>query len=96
MMGGDEFLRVSRFTNGFSVEIKDPGIVKFNKAQDEKKYDDRKTWKDPWRTFIFDTAEKACAFLEKNLDKAVVAAKDEDATAYDTSFTMASSGSKEK
>ena len=38
MYRGDEFLRISRFDNGFSVEIKDPGIVKYNKANDGKDF----------------------------------------------------------
>lgn len=90
MYGGDEFLRVTRFDNGFSVEIKDPGVVKYNKANDKiKDYDKRKPYKDPWRNFIFPTAEKACEFLTKNLDKAVTAAKDEDTDEYQTAFDLA-------
>ena len=89
MYGGDEFLRISRFDNGFSVEIKDPGIVKYNKANDAKEYDKRKPYKDPWRNFIFPSADKAIEFLEKNLDKAVTAAKTEDASDYETAFDLA-------
>lgn len=89
MYGGDEFLRISRFDNGFSVEIKDPGIVKYNKANDGKEYEKRKPYKDPWRNFIFPTAKKAIAFLEKNLDKAVTAAKTEDTNEFETAFDLA-------
>lgn len=90
MYGGDEFLRVSRFDNGFSVEIKDPGIIKYNKANDAvKNYDKRKPYKDPWRNFIFDTAEKAQKFISKNIAKAIVAARDEDTNEYQTAFDTA-------
>lgn len=89
MYGGDEFLRISRFDNGFCVEIKDPGIVKFNRTNDSKTGNARKAWKDPWRTFIFDTAEKAQAFISKNIGKAVAAAKTEDTNEYETAFDMA-------
>lgn len=89
MYGGDEFLRMSRFDNGFTVEIKDPGIVKYNKANDGKEYDKRKPYKDPWRSFVFATSKLAIDFMEKNMDKAIVAAKTEDTNEYETAFTEA-------
>lgn len=93
MYGGDEFLKVSRFDNGFSVEIKDPGIIKYNKARDEKNATSKGAtyleYKDPWRNFIFDTAEKAQEFIGKNIGKAIIAAKVEDSNEYETAFDLA-------
>lgn len=98
MYGGDEFLKVSRFDNGFSVEIKDPGIVKYNKMRDAKNSASKGAtyleYKDPWRNFIFDTAEKAQTFISKNIGKAIVAAKVEDSSDYETAFDTAVSSTK--
>ncbi len=94
MYGGDEFLRVSRFDNGFLVEIKDPGIVKYNKKNDSvDDYKKRKPYRDPWRTFVFPTAQKAQAFMAANLDKAIVAAKTEDTSEFETAFDLAANAS---
>ncbi len=95
MMDGDCFLRVYRFDNGYTVEIKDPAIVKYNAARD-KKNSARKDgapyleYKDPWKSFVFDTAVKVQAFIGKNISKAIVAAKAEEAD-FGTAFDMAAS-----
>lgn len=95
MMDGDCFLRMYRFANGFTVEIKDPAIVKFNVEREKKNQSSKGStyipYKDPWRSFVFDTAAKAQAFISKNIDKAIVAAKAEDNDEYGTAFDMAAS-----
>lgn len=93
MYGGDEFLRISRFDNGFTVEIKDPGIVKFNKKRDsinQKPNTPYVSYKDPWRSFVFATSELAQTFISKNIGKAITAANDEDSESYETAFDIAS------
>jgi hypothetical protein len=83
---GDCFLRMDRFENGFTVEIKDPAIVKANEKRDNssKVYT---PYKDPWKTFVFKSSAEVQAFLKKNMDKAVVSSK--PASDYDGSFDVA-------
>lgn len=90
---GDCFLKCSRFDNGFTVEIMDPAIVKYNRANDKvKDYDKRKPYKSPWKSMVFKTAKELVNFISKNADKAIVAAKaDDDTSEYETAWDMASS-----
>lgn len=86
-MDGESFLKVARFDNGYTVEIKDPAIVKYNNARDNSKpnkpYQD---YKDPWKTFVFKTDKEVTTFLAKNLKKAIVKAKADD---FESSFDTA-------
>lgn len=92
MMDGECFLKISRFDNGFTVEIKDPAIVKYNNARDNSKSGPGvpyKEYKDPWKSFVFKTDKEVSAFLAKNLNKAIVKAK---ATDFESSFDTACDG----
>lgn len=90
-MGSETFLRIERFDNGFTVEIKDPAIVKRNNVRDKQNSlnSSNKTpspyipYKDPWKTFVFKTDAEVITFLGKNLKKAVGEAKADD---FNTSF----------
>lgn len=68
--------RIERAQNGYEVEMCDPKI----KAQNEKS---EGSYKDPYVSYVFTSAEEVTAFLEKNLSKATP--MDE----YDTSFEEA-------
>lgn len=90
MMGeSDSCVRIERFTNGFTVEIKDPAIVKYNALP----YDPKKSrpYKEPWKSFVFKTADEVIVFLGKNLKKAMVSPKTDD-DEYGTAFDMATKG----
>ena len=86
MMGSDCCVRIERFDNGFTVEIKDPAIVKANSKPD-KKDGPYTPYKEPWKTFVFKTDAEVITFLTKNLKKAIASSKDKDE--YGTAFDMA-------
>lgn len=88
---GECFMKASRFDNGFTIEIMDPAIVKYNRANDKvKDYDKRKPYKSPWKNMVFKTSKELIDFLVKNVDKAVVASKaDSDTSEYETAWDMA-------
>ena len=77
--------RICRHANGWEVTMRDPAIVKANKARDRKKYDDptRGEYRDPNVTMVFTKIEEVLNFLKKNLNKMDVEAD------FDTSFDMA-------
>lgn len=94
MNNGDCFMHMYRFDNGFTVELKDPGIVKYNIDRDKKnsKRGDSVPYleyKDPWKSFVFDDEESAVTFVSKNIGKAISAAKIEETTDYDTAWDLA-------
>ena len=79
----DSCVRIERFDNGFTVEIKDPAIVK----QNDLPYEKRKNmpYREPWKSFVFKTPEEVVKFLSKNLKKAIVSKGGDDfGTAFDT------------
>jgi len=84
-MGSDCCVRIERFTNGYTVEIKDPAVVKAN----NKPYDSKKpvNYRDPWKSFVFKTDAEVTAFLTKNLKKAIACPEGDDE--YGTAFTSA-------
>lgn len=89
MMDGESFLKISRFDNGYTVEIKDPAIVKYNDARTKTNNKPGSTYleyKDPWKTFVFKDDKEVTTFLAKNLKKAIVKAK---ATDFESSFDTA-------
>ena len=88
-MGSETFLRLEKFDNGYTVEIKDPAIVKYNNKRDSEnstKGAVYQPYKDPWKSFVFKTDAEVLAFLTKNLKKAVASAKADD---FDSSFNIA-------
>lgn len=86
---GESFVRIERFDNGFTVEIRDPAIDKKNKARDNSTKKDAPyvPWQDPWKTFVFKTDKEVVAFLNKNLKKAI--ASSTPASSYEGSFDLA-------
>jgi hypothetical protein len=88
-------VKIERLTNGFTVCIQDPAIIKFNKNRDKLNAKPNTPYierKDPWKEFVFKDEREVIAFLGKNLKKAV-AAKDDD---YETSFDLAVASSPAK
>jgi len=86
MMGSECCVRIERFDNGYTVEIKDPAIVKENnKPYDEKK---KVNYRDPWKTYVFKTDKEVVAFLKSNLSRAIVQPKEKDD--FGTAFELAS------
>ena len=81
-MMGEDCVRIERFANGYTVNIRDPAIVKHN----AKPYDKRGgEWKDPWKAFVFKTDTEVITFLTKNLKKAIASpAGDDFGTTFDT------------
>lgn len=63
----DYVCRIERLANGYEVEISDPKIV----AQNNKRSSGNYTWRDPMVGYSFKTVAEVCAFLEKNLEKAL-------------------------
>lgn len=86
-MMSDSCVRIERFSNGFTVEIKDPAIVKRNNMPYDKRQKAGFEYKDPWKSFVFKTPEEVTKFLAKNLKKAMVCTDDGDE--YGTSFDTA-------
>ena len=87
MMGSECCVRIEVFDNGYTVEIKDPAIVKEN----DKTYDSKKAMKyrDPWKTFVFKTEKQVTDFLALNLKKAIKrpTTGDDFGTTFDTAST---------
>jgi hypothetical protein len=84
--GSECCVRIERFTNGYTVEIKDPAIVKEN----NKPFDSKKAtnYRDPWKSFVFKTDTEVIAFLTKNLKKAIVKPDGGD-DEFGTAFVLA-------
>lgn len=83
----DSCVRIERFSNGFTVEIKDPALVKYNALPYDK--EKNRPYKEPWKTFVFKTSDEVLAFLKKNLKKAIVNTNDDDDDEYGTAFSTA-------
>lgn len=81
-MMGDECCRIERAANGFTVTLRDPEIVKQNRASDGPSKRPM-PYRDPNVSYVFDSVEKVLTFLEKSLAKALPL--DE----YTTTFTKA-------
>lgn len=86
-MMSDSCVRIERFSNGFTVEIKDPAIVKYNALP----YDAKKSrpYREPWKSFVFKTPEEVVKFLSKNLKKAIISKGDDDGDEFGTAFNTA-------
>lgn len=83
-------IKIKKLTNGYTVTIDDPAIVKWNKQRDidnAKPNSVYKSRKDPTKTFVFTDKAKVIKFLGDNLDKAVPS--DGDGADFDTSFKLA-------
>lgn len=79
-------IRIERMTNGFTVEMKDPAIVKANEKRDNNGKGPYIPYKDPYRKFVFGSEAEVLTFLKKNLKKAMPPKGDD----YESSFDMAS------
>ena len=80
-------VRIEKFNNGFTVEIKDPAIQKANDKRDFSSTKGPSTpYREPWRTFVFKTDKEVIAFLNKNLKKAITQPTADD---FGTNFDMA-------
>lgn len=77
---GECVCRIEKLENGYEVSLMDP---KIEKANNERKKDDEYRWRDPMRSFAFETAEGVIKFLTDNLDK--IEMPDD----YTSSFKMA-------
>jgi hypothetical protein len=73
--------RIERVKNGYTVEMKDPKIVKQNQASSNKP----SPWKDPNVEYVFQTLEQVLDFLKANLDKALPT--DDYTTSFDKALT---------
>jgi hypothetical protein len=62
----DCVVRIEKLENGYEVEIRDQKQVGKNREGGLNS-----PYKDPWCGYAFKTTAEVCAFLEKNLDKAV-------------------------
>lgn len=92
-MGSSEgCVRIDRFDNGFTVEIKDPAIVKYNALP----YDEKKSrpYREPWKSYVFTTADEVIVFLKANLKKAIADRKEKDD--FGTAFDIASADDEEE
>ena len=58
---GDSILRIEKAENGYCVEICDPKIM----AANEKP---KSTYADPWKEYLFTTAEEVKNFIGEHLD----------------------------
>jgi hypothetical protein len=98
MYGDDNCcIRVARKTNGYTVVIDDPAIVKYNRDRDKTnstaKGDKYLPYKDPSKTFVFKTAKEVLKFLTDNIEKAIP--NDDGDGSYDTSFKLAAADADE-
>lgn len=89
--GGDCCVKIEKLTNGFTVRIQDPAIIKFNKERSKLNAKAGPTTpyiesKDPWKEFVFKNEAEVIKFLQKNLKKAVAGTGDD----YESSFDLAS------
>ena len=81
-MGYEDDVRIKRLSNGYTVRIRDPKIVKANQKRDSSK-GPFPSYKDPEREFAFADIDKVLAWLKANLDKAL---PEDD---FDSSFEAA-------
>lgn len=89
-MMSDSCVRIERFANGYTVEIKDPAIVKWNnQPYDKRDKAGGSTYREPWKSFVFKTDKEVVAFLTKNLKKAIASPDgDEFGTAFNTAAAV--------
>ncbi len=62
MAYGDRVASIEKLANGYTVEVCDD-------EQREENAKPKSTWKDPWKSYAFSTAEEVLAFLTAHLDK---------------------------
>lgn len=84
---GESSIRIEKLVNGYTVEMKDPTIVKKNNARDKntKPNAPYSPYIDPWRKFVFEKEAQVVSFIKKNLSKALP----EDDDSFETSFNTA-------
>lgn len=68
---GEECCRIERAANGYTVSMKDPEVVKANQKRDSTKGPTLGVWKDPNKSFVFESIEDVLTFLQKTLPKAL-------------------------
>lgn len=92
MYGDDNCcIRIKKLSNGYTVTIADPAIVKYNRERDKKNMSRKDgapylEYKDPDKTFVFKDKAKVLEFLKANLDKAIPTDDDDE---FATSFKLA-------
>lgn len=70
-MGYDDEVRIKRLSNGYTIRLRDPKIVKANQKRDRPGSGVVVQYKDPEREFAFTDIDKVLAWLKANLDKAL-------------------------
>ena len=71
-MGYDDEVRIKRLSNGYTIRLRDPKIVKANQKRDRSSSGaPYAPYKDPEREFAFTDIDKVLAWLKANLDKAL-------------------------
>ena len=82
----DASIRIERMTNGFTVRMTDPAIVKANNKRDSSNGKGPYIpYRSPEREFVFTTEAEVLAFIKKNLKKVMPSGGDE----FETSFDLA-------
>lgn len=69
----DYSIRIERLANGFTVETKDPDIVKANEAPNRKSG----TYKDPYVKYAFSTPAEVHKFIKDHMERCLPVVKDE-------------------
>ena len=77
-------IKIEKLTNGYTIEMKDPAIVKANNKRDNSKSNVYVPYRDPWKTFVCKDEAAVLKFLKANLSKA--SAEDDG---YESSFNTA-------
>lgn len=89
-MYGDSICNIKKAANGYIVEVRDPAIIKANKAREKLKYDSAEyraqPYRDPCREFVMNDKEAVIKFLTSQIDKLVPDGDDQD---YSSSFDAA-------
>lgn len=77
----DQNIRIQRASNGYTVSVRDPEIVKENMQKDSR-------YKNPEVDYVFEDSAGVKKFIEDNLDTLLVKCDDE----YETGFQKALKG----
>lgn len=78
-MSDGQIVRIEKLSNGYEVEVCDPGLQAANKNP-------KTPYVDPWKSYAYSTKEEVVAFLTKVLD---TLSPDDDEDEMGTSFQRA-------
>jgi hypothetical protein len=67
----DEIVRIARAQNGFTVEMRDPAIVKRNREASRSDDEVGMEPRSPFVSFVFESAAEVQAFIGENLETAL-------------------------